>query len=611
MRPFSWELCCDFRDDLRFDQMALALPSLRSCRIIFLLTKIQISLFPCFFVLLTFDAFIYLLKVNSNRCQGLAHLSNSHVMDQQSRQEAGPNSNQQNGKKIATIMMALCTIVATALPAIAAHFDASESAYSWVASSYLLTSTAISPVWGRASDIWSRRLMVLLATLIFLIGSLICGLAKGISTILVGRAIQGAGSGGISILANICVSDMTSPRDRGIYFGIVGAVRAIASALGPVIGGALTSGVTWRWCFYLNLPTGGVALIVLFFLLHIDSNKTPLMEGLKAIDWLGTIFLTGGTITFVLGLQFGGIDYPWSSPMIICLLTFGLVIWGMALLIEWKVATFPVMPLVVFGSRHNASALFICFSHSAVFFAGSYYLPLYFQAVLLATPLWSGVYLLPMVLSLAISSIGTGFIIKGTGRYREIIIAGLVLFTLGYGLFIDLGPDISWPRIIIYQLISGFGTGPLAQAPLVALQANIPPADMAAATATFGFIRQLSAALSVVLGAVIFQNLWSKNIPYMTKILGHEKTSFLEHPVAGIQKIIPDLADDEKPIVLQAFAFSLSRVWIFYSVLAGCGLLSSMWLRSIVLSKAHKAADVELDEQKPAPQEEPSSAKRV
>jgi MFS family permease len=373
-------------------------------------------------------------------------------------------------------------------------------------------------------------------------------------------------------------------------------VRAIASALGPVIGGALTSRVTWRWCFYLNLPTGGVAFMVLLFLLPLDPRKSTLLEGLKAIDWLGTIFLTGGVITFVLGLQFGGSDYSWSSPTVICLLAFGIIIGAFALVIEGKVAKFPVMPLSIFGSRHNASALLICFSHSAVFFAGSYYLPLYFQGVLLASPLWSGVYLLPMVLSLAVSSIGAGFIIKRTGRYREIIIAGLVLFTLGYGLFIDLGPIISWPRIIIYQLISGFGTGPLAQAPLVALQANIPPLEMATATAAFGFIRQLSAALSVVLGAVIFQNLWSKQLSSLISVLGDKNATVLEHPVAGFEKNIANLAAGERFIVLQAFSFSLSRVWIFYSVLAGCGALSSLWLRAIVLSKDRKTADVKQDE---------------
>ncbi|KAL4926949.1 major facilitator superfamily-domain-containing protein [Aspergillus undulatus] len=526
-----------------------------------------------------------------------------------------PSQAQKLGKKnIAVVMGALClvlflaaldmTIISTALPTMAADFNASESGYSWMASSFSLTNAAFVPLWGKVSDIWGRKPILLLANFAFLIGSLICALSINLPMVLAGRAVQGAGAGGIITLANICVSDLFSVRERPMYYALFGTTWAIAGALGPLVGGAFTTSVTWRWCFYLNLPIGGVSFAILLFFLKIDSPKTPLIAGLKTIDWSGTILIVGATLMFLFGLQFGGVDYPWASATVLCLIIFGLATYVLAMLNEWKIARYPVIPIRLFSNWHNVTILVICFFHSMVFMGGSYYLPFYFQSVLLVSPILSGVYVLPQVLSLSVMSAGTGILIKKTGRYRELNIAAFIFLTLGYGLLIDLKPYASWPRIIIYQLIGGIGTGPLFQAPLVALQANIRPSDMAAGTSTFSFLRQVSAAISIVIGTVIYQNILAKKQSLLASTVGSDKATALQNAFASNNHdLIRSLPEDQKSVVLGAFNFSLSRIWIFYTAMAGVGMLVSWFVTPVELSKTHTVAKTGLEEQERARKE--------
>jgi hypothetical protein len=199
-----------------------------------------------------------------------------------------------------------------------------------------------------------------------------------------------------------------------------------------------------------------------------------LREGLKAVDWLGSLAMVGGVIMVLLGLEFGGITYPWSSATVLCLIIFGVVVVAIFFLIEWRIAPYPLMPLDLFSKRSNLAALSVCFFHAFVFIAGNYFLPLYFQAVLGATPILSGVYLLPQAVALSFMSIFTGIFIKKTGKYLPLIWFGMVMMTLGFGLFIDLDVDSSWAKIIIYQIIAGIGVGPNFQSPLIALQSLVP-----------------------------------------------------------------------------------------------------------------------------------------
>ncbi|ESZ93125.1 hypothetical protein SBOR_6497 [Sclerotinia borealis F-4128] len=495
------------------------------------------------------------------------------------------------------IMLSLCSsvflaaldvsIITTALPTISTHFH-SDAGYTWIGSAYLLANAASTPSWGKFSDIWGRKPILLIAAGIFFIGSLLAATSVSIGMLIVARAVQGVGGGGLIILVNICISDLFSMRKRGAYFGLVGMTWAFASAIGPLLGGAFTE----------KLPITGTVAIALFFFLHLDNPKTPVWDGLKAVDWLGSLLIVGGTLMVLLGLEFGGVTKPWDSATVICLIIFGILIAGLFVLNEWKFARYPVMPLRLFKHSSNVAALGVCFCHGFVFISASYYLPLYFQAVLGATPLLSGVYLLPFALSLSLTSAATGIFIKKTGKYLPPIYFGLVIMTLGFGLFIDLPRTPTWSKIIIYQIIAGIGVGPNFQSPLIALQTLVQKADIATATATFGFTRNLSTSISVVVGSVVFQNEMQKRSAELVGALGSSVASDLSGGSAGASvDIVKALPAAGREVARTAYWGSLRVMWIIYVVFAALGLAISFAIGQHVLSKEHETTKVGLGEQ--------------
>lgn len=285
---------------------------------------------------------------------------------------------------MATFLAALdMTIITTALPTIASVFDSSNSNYSWIGSSYLLGAAASTPSWGKVSDIFGRKPTLLLANIFFFIGSLICGLSSNIGMLLSGRAIQGVGGGGLTLLTQICIGDLFSMRARGMFYGIVSMMWAFACGIGPVLGGVFTQRASWRWCFYINLPCDGVVFLIIIWFINIETPRTPLGKGLRAIDWAGSLSVIGGTVLFLLGLNFGGISFSWSSTTVICTIVFGLLLLVAFLAIEAWVPKYPIMPLRIFISINNIACLLTGFIQSFVFISGTYFLPLYFQDVVL------------------------------------------------------------------------------------------------------------------------------------------------------------------------------------------------------------------------------------
>jgi EmrB/QacA subfamily drug resistance transporter len=510
--------------------------------------------------------------------------------------------------KIALIMMALCmavflaaldvTIITTALPTISENFH-STAGYTWIGSAFLLANSASIPSWGKISDIFGRKPMLLFANIVFMVGSLVAALSNSIGMLIAARAVQGIGGGGLIILVNIVIGDLFSLRNRGAFYGVIGGVWAIASSIGPIIGGAFTQSVSWRWCFYINLPLDGLAFFILLFFLDVKTPRTPIMDGFKAIDWVGSATIVGGTLMFLFGLQYGGVTAPWDSALVICLLVFGVVTWVLFLIWEWKFAIYPIMPMGIFSSVSKVATLGVVFFHGFVFISGAYYLPLYFQAIRGATPIQSGVDLLPTAVSLAISSIGTGIFIKKSGMFLPPIYFGMFMMTLGYGLFIDFDATSSWTKIIIFQIIAGLGTGPLFQAPIIALQAHINPRDIGTATATLGFIRQLATSTSVVIGEVVFQNEMKKKAGALVRVLGPKLAIQLGGANAGANtRIIDALPDNEKGVVRTAFADSLQPMWILYTAFAGVGFLTVFLIRKKVLSAQHEETKTGLEAEK-------------
>lgn len=300
----------------------------------------------------------------------------------------------------------------------------------------------------------------------------------------------------------------------------------------------------------------------------------------------------------LLGLEFGGVIYPWSSAIVICLIIFGAITCVIFFVYEDRFARYPLIPLRLFNRPSNIASLGVCFSHGYVFIAGTYYLPLYFQSVLGASPLRSGIYLLPFALTLALVSALTGVFIKKTGQYLPPIWFGLVLMCVGFGLLIDLPPNQNWTKIVLYQMVAGIGSGPNFQSPLLAFQSGVNPRDMAAATATFGFVRNLSSSISVVIGGVVFQNVMQKQQATLLAALGPDVARALQGGSAGASvEIIKTLDAQGKIVSRRAFGQSLKMMWIMYVVIAACGLLISVFVGKRVLSVHHVITKTGLGEE--------------
>ncbi|KAF4451078.1 DNA repair protein RAD50 [Fusarium austroafricanum] len=480
------------------------------------------------------------------------------------------------------------TIITTAVPTIANEFHSSQG-YIWIGSAYLLGNAAFVPTWGKISDIFGRKPVLLAAAVIFWIGSLLCAVSNGMPMLIASRAVQGIGGGGLIVLPNIAISDLFSMRNRGLYFGILGMVWALASAVGPILGGVFTSQVTWRWCFYINLPISAVAIVILVFVLKLHNPRTPMKEGLMALDWPGSILIIGGTVMWLLGLELGGVSFPWDSATTICLIIFGIFVVGLFLVYEWKVAKFPVLPIRLFYTQNSVASYGVGFTHAFVFMSGSYWLPLYYQGVLGASSLLSGVYLLPYVLSLSFVSAGAGVYIKKTGNYKLVIVLGLIITVIGFGLFVNLEPRANWAKIIIFQIVAGIGIGPNFQAPLIALQTNVEPRDIGSATSCFSFIRQLGTSISVVVGGVIFNNKMESQYSRLKEELGPELANRLSGSnAAGSVGLVGSLTGHEGRVAKTAFWKSLRTMFIVYACFAGLSLIISLMIKQVHLSKEHK-----------------------
>ena len=483
------------------------------------------------------------------------------------------------------------TIIATALPRIAAHLDASAAQYVWIGSSYTLASTSLTPIWGKVSEIWGGKSMLVLAVIIFLAGSLVAALSTSVSMLIGGRVIQGLGGGGISILVSILIGHLFPLRERPKYYGLTAIVYAVASGLGPVLGGVFTQAAGWRWCFFINLPTGGFALGLLVFLLKVPSPGKPFAGTLRTIDWGGSILIVGGTIMLLYGLEFGsGGLKSWSSPLVIGLLVSGMLALILFSLYEWHIATDPVVPVKIFATRATMATLGVAACHAIVFIAYDYFLPLYFQSVLGLVPITSGLLLFALVVPMSIMASATGFFVKRTGAFRLAMWFGLGVMTLGTGLFISLDAHIVWAKVIIFQIIAGVGAGPLFQSPLIALQTHLKPSEMAPGTSGLTFLRSLCTSVSIVVGGVLLQH-------------GLDSQTFLSNREDG-----PTSTAVSKGVYVSA----LGDMWIFYTLICGLGLFFALLVPRKVqhegdpddeTQREGEKADAALDERQSASEE--------
>ncbi|KAM0431202.1 hypothetical protein ACHAQK_010250 [Fusarium lateritium] len=449
------------------------------------------------------------------------------------------------------------TILSTALPTIATDLHVSAREYAWIGSSYTLSTTAVTPVWAKVSDIVGRKPCMMTATGLFMAGSLICALANSSGMLIGGRVVQGLGGGGCMILITVLIGDLFPLKDRAKYYGITGLVFGIAGAVGPVLGGVFSQAVTWRWCFYINLPFEGAALVGLFFMLKINIEKEPLIDGLRSLDWAGFAFIIGGTICFLYGLEAGsGGLAPWNSAFVICLLVFGVLILALFMVWEAKVAKNPIIPIRIFQNRSNLAAFAVANLHSFIFISYDYFLPLYFQVILGFSPIISGLTLFPLILPMSVSTGVGGVFVKKTGNYKIVILIGATLMTLGTGLFISLGQRKEWAKMVVFEVIAGLGCGVLFQNPMIALQTHVRQRDMAATMSAYTFMRGLFVSISIVVGTVLIQR----------TVRDGNLTSVSDDKEQG---------DTDK----QGYVNGLRIMWAFYTALCALMVVSAVFIR--------------------------------
>ncbi|KAK3673531.1 hypothetical protein LTR78_006435 [Recurvomyces mirabilis] len=481
------------------------------------------------------------------------------------------------------------TIMATSIPTISSQLH-SASGYVWIGGAYLLANAAAGPIWAKCSDIWGRKPAILGAVALFAGASIMAALSVNMNMLIAARALQGTAGGGLLQLVFITISDLFSMRERVLYLGLTEVLWAIAGGAGPLIGGAFTQLVSWRWCFWVNLPFCAITFALLFFFLDVHNPRTRLVDGLSAIDWFGTLSLLAVIVMILLGLDFGGAVFPWNSATVICLIVFGAVMIGAFLLSEKKLANYPLMPLGMFNNCSNVAAFVIGVTQGMSYIAAEYYLPLYFQSVKEASPIRSGVLILPITLSEAAFGIITALVMHQTGRYREIMWIGTFLVTLGTGLYIAFDVDTSLAKLVGFMLIGGSGCGFLFEAPVIALQNTVSQADTATATATFGLLRNVATSVSIVIGGVVFQNRMNSEA---VKLQAAGLSDSLIHAFRGSQAaasvdIIKTITDQvQRRAIQSAFASSMRDMWILYACIAVVGLMAAPFIKQTLLSKEH------------------------
>lgn len=391
------------------------------------------------------------------------------------------------------------SVLSTALPSIVADLGSSP-AYPWAANGYFLTLTTFQPLFGQTANIFGRRFLTLSAVLLFTVGSAISGSAANIAALIAGRLIQGIGGGGMNVMTTIVIADLVPLRDRPRFMSVIFTFYSIAFAVGPIVGGALVEHSSWRWIFYLNLPVAGLSLVLLFFFLHVQFNAKFSPSMLQRVDIAGNALLLASVVSVLMALNWAGTEYPWASCRVTLPLVFGFLgLSGFLLLESTTLIPEPTIPFRIFSNRTSLPTFGLSFIQSMLTYWSSYYLPVYFQAVLEATPTQSGVDALPSVFIAMPFAMAAGVGLSALNRFKPFMFFGFALLTSGYGMLSLLDQTSSTAYWAASQGMVAAGTGTLMTVTLPAIQAPLAGAEQAIATGAWGFVRSFGAIWGVAI----------------------------------------------------------------------------------------------------------------
>ncbi|KAF7919910.1 uncharacterized protein EAE98_009144 [Botrytis deweyae] len=495
-----------------------------------------------------------------------------------------------HGLKLVVILAALClavflvaldqTIIATAIPKITDQFNSIQD-IGWYGSAYLLTTTALQPTFGRIYTIFSIKITFIVAIVIFEIGSLVCATAPNSTALIVGRAVAGIGVGGLFSGAIVILAYCLPLRKRPAAFGLIGGMWGIASVAGPLLGGVFTDKVSWRWCFYINLPIGAIAIAVIVVYLKIHRANNPenltILARVMKLDLIGTIIIIPAVVCLLLALQWGGTTYPWSSTKIIGLLVGSILLFILFIISQIVLGDKGILPPRFFQNRNTLLAYVFAFLFGAGFFALIFYLAIYFQSVKGSSATRAGIELLPLLISTVLSSIVTGGLITVIGYYTPVMIFCMILFAIGSGLITTFSLTTPFASWFGFQIITGIGIGVGFQGGVLVVQTVVPLVDVPVGTACVSFFQSLGGALFISVCQTLFQNGLKSGIEKYAPQL--DPQLFLHSGATEIQQLLAQLNQEEAiGAVRQAYVEGLTRCyWVttacaIGSFLAACGL---------------------------------------
>ncbi|WP_406057944.1 MFS transporter [Streptomyces sp. NBC_01077] len=480
------------------------------------------------------------------------------------------------------------TIVSTALPTIVSELGGMEH-LSWVVTAYMLAATAATPLWGKLGDQYGRKKLFQTAIVLFLIGSALCGIAQNMPQLIGFRAIQGLGGGGLMVLSMAIVGDLVSPRERGKYQGLFGAVFGATSVLGPLLGGVFTEQLSWRWVFYINLPIGIVALFVIAAVLHIPARSTR-----HTIDYLGTFLIASVATCLVLVASLGGTTWAWGSAQIIGLAVLGAVLLVWFVYVERRAAE-PVLPLKLFRIRTFSLVAVISFVVGFAMFGAMTYLPTFLQVVQGVTPTMSGVHMLPMVAGMLITSTASGQIVSRTGRWKVFPIAGTAVTCLGLLLLNELTETSSTWEMSVYFFVFGAGLGLVMQVLVLVVQNAVAYEDLGVATSGATFFRSIGASFGVAVFGTIFTTRLTHKLD---AVFADAAASGQAIPpgvgpeqVAADPRTVAELPADLRPSVLHAYATSITDVFLYAAPVVLVAFVVAWFLKEDKLRASVTAPD--------------------
>lgn len=445
---------------------------------------------------------------------------------------------------------------------------------SWIAGGYFITSTSFQLVYGRLSDIWSRKIVLLFLLGIFFVGSLASSLAQTALQLIVFRAFTGVGGGGLMTVAQVIVSDVVSLRQRGKYQGIFGAVVAIANGVGPIIGGALATSAGrdgWRWIFRLNLPLTCLCAVAVLFVMPLKKVSGSWKEKVSRVDYFGCCLTLCGSVLFMLGLTWAGDEYPWSSPAVIVPIVLGFTVSASFVLWQGYGTKYPLVPLHIFRQKMVNGACITMFINGWLFVAQVYYIPTFYQLAYGYSAVRAASLLLPLTLMQTVSSTLSGLIVTWRGRYRESILAGWAIWAVGLGMFSTLDKSSGLSKQVGYAILTGFGVGQTLQPSLIAIQAGVHKQDMAVVTGTRNFVRNLGSTIGLAVTGTIINNVISSVLSSPELGLESDQIKALIQDPSSADDL--GLGDQVSEALLSAYHTGFQRV--FYTM-AGLAVIANI-----------------------------------